>query len=108
MEYFVVTFRFYFPKKTEIVFQMLNHIHNENEIVEDIFLLPDVRQFKLKPFIRSTFGKFKGLWRDIISPKHAFIFHVFLQLFQYLSGSTSYFADGSRRNLILPHHSDNL
>ena len=62
----------------EIVLQMLNHIHNQNEIDVSIFLLSKIFHFKMKLLIGSRFGKLKSLRRDFITPKRTSRIHFLL------------------------------
>ena len=78
VEYLIVAFWSNVSQKTEIVFQMFNHVEHQHEIEEDIFLSAYICEFELKPLVRSHTAHFESLGRNLVSAEPAFAIRVLL------------------------------
>ena len=87
---------------------MLDDIENEHEIKRPVFGVPNIPQPKLEPFGGFGFAHFKRLRRIFVSPERAITIHPVVQLHEDLSGSTSHLANGSRPQMMIFNHAQDL
>ena len=95
-------------QETEIVFQMFEDIHEEDDIEIRPFLFSDVRHSEMNSFFRPTLTKRERLRRDLIPPEGAFFMHSFLDSTQHLASATPDIADSFRREPIPGDHLENV
>src|SRR5258707_7964117 len=104
----IVTFWPDVSQEAEIVFQVFDYVEHQDEIEEGIFLLADVCEFELNLFVCPPSAHIESLWRNFVSPESAFAIQLPLQLFEYLPGTTSGFAERPRLEVVLFQHTDYL
>src|SRR5204862_4160145 len=95
-------------QKAEVVLEVFQDVHEQEEIEVRILLLSDIRQLELQPFARQTARPRKGLRRDVVAPTAAPTLQSFMNQPEHLSGSAAHIADRGGRELVASDHLQNV
>src|SRR5438309_8258601 len=98
MEYFVLAHPFDVSQQREIVFQVLEHVEDQDKIEVRAFFLRDVCQFELKTGVLLSFAHLKGLWGNLIARQSAPAVQLRLQQPQDLASPAAYFTNAVRHD----------
>src|SRR5262249_12850808 len=95
-------------QKAEIVFQVLDHVEDQDEVEVDVLFLEDVGELVIDSLARSRSSHGERLGRNFVSHESAVAVQVIVELFEDLSGAASGVADRLRPEIVSPQHADDL
>src|SRR5437879_887413 len=87
---------------------MFNDVKGKDEITLNVPLLADVHQLEEQSLVRSALTQLERVRRDFVSTEHAVGRHIFLQLLEHLTGTTTDLADRPGRQAVSLHQAKYL
>src|SRR5260221_5045151 len=87
----------------EVVFQVLQHVHQEHQIVARGVVPPDVGEPEMKPLILPAVGERQSARRNVISHQIAFAADSLLHQLQYFARAAADVADRPRLKTVSRH-----